>query len=294
MRRFVNAIIRFIRKCNEKRRKAVATPDNTQHDKTRSSTDKTPLAQLYFFSVLDYLVDLAHTVSHDFTSRPQLYSGLGPSDTNLFGKFYTQYGTEPEFLEPSQRNDIFYALFGTPGDDEGNDCDSFQLLRDSLLKACARYTANIRLGDNKAPLDAEVETALIPFRQYLLGLQGGSVQWSHDRLTEVTTAAYSILQNPTVATVFGVPRAPEEPWPLKPDPNGNILVEEISKKRFTRGLFGLLRQVALRGAETIDNVIEGNGQVNDEMINGCNAWHAALMEAKNASCAAGLHDIGGI
>lgn len=252
-----------------------------------------PLAQLYFFRVLDLLVDLVHTLSHSFISKPQLYRDLEQDEADILGKFFTQYGTEPKFLNPNQRNHIFDAIFGYPGGHEGNDCDSFPVLRDSLLDACARYAANIRKGDNIDALTAEVDTALIPFRNYLLGLQGGAVVWGLDRLTDVTTAAYRILQNDTVAIANGVSKAPRSPWPIVPDPNGSIEVEEISKKHILRGCFGLIRQVALRGARAIENVIECNGQVTDELIINCNIWHSALMNAKKACRSAGLHYICG-
>lgn len=272
--------------------------DRLKRGGTMNTTPQTPsadLAKLYFFSVLDFLVDLAHTISHDFIGRPQLYTNLEVEGLevealrDVLGSLYVQYGTEPTRLGPHQRNDIFNAIFGIPGGNHEH--NSFVCTRDELREACRRNAANVR-SENKSLLEQEVRTALVPFQQYLVGLQGSSVNWSLEQLQAVTAAAYRILMNDQIARVFGVAKAPQDPWPFAPDPNGNILVEEISERRITRGLFGQLQQVALNGAQTIDIVLARGQQVSDELIRACNAWSSALTTARKTCCSAGLPYIG--
>ncbi len=234
-------------------------------------------AHLYFFCVLDFLVSLAYRASFLFTQDPAIWPKLTDDEAEKLGKFYTQYGTEPDLLDLNQRRQIFSAIFKAP--------NNFSLLRDNLLTTCARYAENLRTNDNKDLLSAEVETALIPFRDYLLGLQGGSLRWSRKQILRVTTEeAYPILRFKTVAAVFGVPNAPNSEWPSISDPNGNLLVEEMTNWKITRGCFSVAQQVALTGAETIRNIVVCEGQVNDKLIKICNSWNSALRSLSSTNC----------
>lgn len=65
------------------------------------------IAGLYFYQLLECLVDLAYKISADFRKRPQLYRDLGnPSIAALLAEFNAKYGTEANLLSASERNEI--------------------------------------------------------------------------------------------------------------------------------------------------------------------------------------------
>ena len=290
--------------------------------------DKTDLGELYFFSTLDFLTSLVDTVADDFVKRPQLYKNLEEDIIDTLGRFFTQYGTELDLLAPRQRNVIRKASFGTSNTTNKNEPNSFHSLRDDLTKACSRYAANVR-DKNERILFEEIETARVPFHDYLIGLQGSSASWGLARLSTVNERAYTVLRSNAVANVFGLAKAPMDTWPQEPDPIGNILVEEISEGNITRALFGQLQQVALNGQNAIGGILalgeqvskvqtmleehkklEEQEQVESQMeleeqkklekfleltvIENCNRWQASLTKTRCTCQEIGLPNLGRI
>ncbi len=243
------------------------------------------LAQLYFYSVLDCMSGLANIVSNDFVHRPQLYTDLDPNIIARIEKFYVQYGTELIVLSPKHRYEIFLSIFGKHGQENANHCGSFSSLRDNLFESCARYSANIRSAENQCSLLAEVKTSLIPFLNYLNGLQGNSVNWRLSRIREMNNdLVYPLLRNATVANVFSVQHSLSAEWPVLQVPSASILIENISKGKITRGHFSQLQEVALAGARAITCVIRCDEEISDQLISDCTRWRAARKYLHSSGC----------
>jgi len=269
--------------------------------------DPHQVAGLYFYSVLDCLVDLAYKVSYDFFKKPHLYINLGrtqpavstsPPFSSVLAKLHAQYGSNELLPSTAQRDEIYLPIFGRVAGYSTNEEGNFPRLRDELINAAAAFAERVfDTGVNM--LRQRVITTHRPFQEYLNGLQGDSVKWSKETaLPELTEkVSYTILRNNGVAGVFGI-NTPRDPnWPYTEDSNGDKLVEEISKQLMwadqpegmyiTREHFSNLQRAALRGAEAIATIIdfqEGLGATLKEkednvdlLITKCYTWGAALM-----------------
>lgn len=269
--------------------------------------DPRQVAGLYFYSVLDCLVDLAYKVSYDFFKDPHLYINLGrtkpavstsPTLSSVLAKLHAQYGSNEFLPSTAQRDEIYLPIFGRVGGYSTNEEGNFPRLRDELINASAAFAERVfDTGVNM--LRQRVITTHRPFQEYLNGLQGDSVKWSKEfALPELTEGnSYIILRNEGVAGIFGINKPPIEDWPYTEDSNGDKLVEEISKRLMwgdhpegmyiTREHFSNLQRAALRGAEAIATIIdfrEGLGASPkekednvDQLITKCYTWGAALL-----------------
>jgi hypothetical protein len=187
------------------------------------------IAGLYFYQLLDCLIDLAYQVSADFYARPQLYRRLGEPTPAALARLNAKYGTEVDFFSTDQRKAIYLPIFGSwEGSPTGN--GSFGPLRDALI-ATAKAFAERASDTGIDALRASVVTAHRPFKDYLVALHGDSVRFSKDvNLAELTEKnAYPILRDLGVAAVFGVTRPhPATEYPYATDPEADVLVEQIS------------------------------------------------------------------
>ena len=273
--------------------------------------DPHEVAGLYFYSVLDCLVDLTYKVSYDFFKRPHLYIDLGPIPTNptdhkpthltaststpfssILAKLHAQYGSNEFLPSTAQRDEIDLPIFGRVAGYSTDEEGDFPRLRDELINAAAAFAERV-FDTGVEMLRERVRTTHRPFQEYLIGLQGDSVQWSREfALSQLTEdVSYTILRNKGVAGVFGIDKPPSGSWPYTEDSNGDKLVEAISKQLMwtnqpkdiciTREQFSNLQRVALRGAEAIATIIDfqetlGNSDL-DLLITKCYTWGAALL-----------------
>jgi hypothetical protein len=220
------------------------------------------IAGLYFYQMLDCLVDLAYKVSADFRKRPQLYRDLGqPPIAQTLAELNAQYGTKINLLSENQRNEVYLPIFGNWNGSAPNESDSFPRLRDDLVHAASAF-AERAVDTGVTMLREGVRTAHRPFKDYLLGLQGDSVRFSKEiALSDLTERiCYPVLRNPGVAAVFGIAKQSGVEYPYATDPAEDLLVEEISRQLrwgdnsqtyITRERISNLQRAALRGAEAI-------------------------------------------
>jgi hypothetical protein len=267
--------------------------------------DPHEVAGLYFYSLLDCLIDLAYKVSYDFFKRSYLYIDLGPTESNadtsqtlssILANLHAQYGSNEFLPKKAQRDEIDLPIFGRVAGYSTDEAGDFPRLRDELINACAAFAERV-FDTGVEMLRERVRTTHRPFQVYLLGLQGDSVQWSRGfalpKLTE--DVSYTILRNKGVAGVFGINEPPSGNWPYTEDSNGDKLVEAISKQLMwtdqpkdmciTREQFSNLQRVALRGAEAIATIIDfqetlGNSDL-DLLITKCYTWGAALLSVSS-------------
>jgi len=255
------------------------------------------VAGLYFYLQLDCLFDYAYRVAADFFSRPQLYVKVGrPTIAGKLAKLRARYGTDERIPSQEQRDAIFLPIFGQSGSYPANGQADFPRLRDELLNAAAAFAERV-FDTGEEMLRERVRTTHRPFKDYLAGLQGDSLEWSrHEALVEIADdLAYTILRNPGVASVFGLSVAAVQEWPYTEDTNADKLVEQISKQLvvasnshtvITREAISNYQRVALRGAEALATVIAfSEGGTKDELnllITKCYTWASALRSLTGA------------
>jgi hypothetical protein len=230
------------------------------------------IAGLYFYQLLDCLVDLAFRVSVDFRRRPQLYKDLGrPSLAEVLATLNAKYGTEVEYLSASERGEIYTPIFGNWNSSSAAASDNFARLRDGLVQAVVAFVEGA--GEHGVPMLREgIVTSHKPFRDYLLGLEGDSTKFSKDvalaGLTEKT--CYPILRSQVVAAIFGGVKLAGVEYPYATDPAEDVLVEQISGElkwavnnvpsySITRERISNLQRTALRGAEAIATALDFEG-----------------------------------
>jgi hypothetical protein len=245
------------------------------------------IAGLYFYQVLDCLVELAYKVSCDFFTRPHLYlelNGIAPT----LARLRSQLGCHEDLLDKQQREAIYAPLFGAV--ESPSRAESFPMLKEHLVQAAAAFSERV-FDTGVEMLRERVRTAHRPFREFLTGLNGDSVAWSKERSLPVLTeeVCYRIFRNEGVASVFGISKPPSSRWPYDFDSNGEKLVSEISTKLsgegetpLSRERFTSLQRTALKGAEAISTVVEfdetkyGDRDL-DRLITKCYTWGSALM-----------------
>jgi hypothetical protein len=257
------------------------------------------IAGLYFYQILDCLVDLAYKVSADFRKRPELYRVLGPIVETL-AELNAKYGTEVNFLSAAERNEIYLPIFGNADGSSSSGNSSFALLRTDLVRAATIFAEGA--VDHGVPMLREgVLTAHRPFRDYLLGLQGDSVRFSKDKaLSQLTEdICYKILRNQNIARVFGVTaEISGEDYPYDTDFAEDLLIEKIAGQLTwrtdsaylmpTRERISNLQNVALRGAEAIATAIDFDDKRPtpddfDRLITKCYSWGTALTSLNGQS-----------
>jgi hypothetical protein len=258
-------------------------------------TTKEPrqIAGLYFYQLLDPLVDLAYKVSGDFRKKPQLYRDLGKVAPTL-AKLNAQYGTEVIFPSTDQRNDIYLPIFGQWDNSTKGPTDSFSSLRDELVKAAAAF-AELAVDSSVQMLRENMRGVHRLFKDYVTGLHGDSVRFSKDNvLYELTEGnCYPILRSEKLASIYGIPLLPSaSDYPYSTDSSADIFVEQITKQmlpvdagmpHITRKQISNLQRAALRGAEAIATAIDFEeadpNQSDDDLdllIKKCYTWGAAL------------------
>jgi hypothetical protein len=259
--------------------------------------DGREVAGLYFYQVLDCLVDLAYKVSADFRKIPQLYTVLG-TIVETIAALNAKYGTEINFLSTAERNEIYLPIFGNADGSSSNGSSNFALLRTDLVRAATIFAEGAQ--EQGIPILREgVLTAHRPFRDYLLGLRGDSVNFSKNTalfpLTE--DICYPILRNQNIASVFSVTaKISGDDYPYDTDFVEDLLVEQIAGQLTwrtdsvylmpTRERISNLQNVALRGAEAIATAIDFDDKnpTPDDfvlLITKCYNWGTALTSLKS-------------
>jgi hypothetical protein len=248
------------------------------------------VAGLYAYARLDPLVDLACMVAADFFARPHLYTDLEPETSARLARLRSRPGSHEFYPSPAQRCAMYDPVFGAC-DGAAAETSDFARLRDGLLAAASTF-AEWSQATGIPMLRERVRTEHRPFRDYLNGVSGATIEWAHREPLRVIAheEANRVLRDSSVIAVFGLTRPPDEDWWYHEDANGDKVIEEIGKaleplpeKRLTREAFSALQRVALRGAEAIAAVMEFDETEDDpeferldELITRCYTWHAAL------------------
>jgi hypothetical protein len=253
--------------------------------------DHRRIAGIYFYLMLDCLVDLAYKVACDFFARPHLYTKLG--DASLpqeLARLRARCGSDERIPSREQRDAIYFPLLGQTGSMVNGDGD-FPRLTTELNEAAAAFAERV-FDTGVEMLRERVRTTHRPLQEYLEGIQGDSLTWARDEaFPEITEGlAYKILRDEGVVAVFGVSAAPVKKWPQTADSNGDKLVAAIAQElvrqddppslRVTRERFSNLQRTALRGAEALATILDYDESLSDEdqdvLITKCYTWGSAL------------------
>jgi hypothetical protein len=291
------------------RSKEMATTNSRIKDlKSFNEVTKEPhqIAGLYFYAMLDCLIDLARDVSRDFFDRPHLYTDVANAQIKeesasiapILAKLHIRYGSDEYLLSKLQRQQIYAAIFGPVNSYGMNGDSNFARLRNDLVNACAAFAE--RVYDTGVDMLRErVRSAHRPFQEYLTGFLGDSIRWSREETLASLTeeVVYPILRTRGIAAVFGISTPAREEWPYVEDANGDKLAEEIAKQlnesahtselrehvlpTLTRDRLSNLQRAALRGAEAIATSIDFDESSIDadlsRLISQCYTWGSALM-----------------
>ena len=265
------------------------------------------VARLYFYALVDPLIELAYRVSCDFFKRPQMYTKLGEAPIGegkskplsvILAELHGRYGKNEFFPSAEQRSEIYTPIFGACyGSATAQQEESFPRLRDDSVKAATAFAErSVETGVDM--LKENVRTTVRPFTNYLTGLHGDSLKWSADEaLASLAEAvSFTVLRSSGVAGVFGFTTTPSANWPYSEDSNADKIVEEISMrlasdsaiprgKSNAREYWSTLQRAAARGAEAIALITdfkETNEENLDLLITRVYTWGSALA-AMNAN-----------
>jgi hypothetical protein len=265
-----------------------------------------PVARLYFYFMLDPLVELAYQVSCDFFQRPHFYTKLGDASvsngetesvSNVLARLHSRLGSNELFPSSKQRNEIYFPIFGGPPESATGKTNTFLGLRNVLMEAAAAFAGNA-VDTGVEVLRESVRSSARPLRNYLAQLRGDSVKWSAEKgLSHLTEeVCYAVFRSSGVAGVFGITIAPDTNWPYVEDSNGDKLVEAMSNQLGPfndsvgnprkEELFSNLQGAALRGAEalaTIADFKDSDGEDIDPLIRRVYSWRSALSAFKAGS-----------
>ncbi|NEP68992.1 hypothetical protein [Moorena sp. SIO3A5] len=261
----------------------------------RISGDSHEVAGLYFYYMLDHLIEIGHSVAMDFSIRRfHLFTSNESANALNLLRLYTRMGNDEVFLSKEHRNKIWNSFFGNTQDKENNAKNSYNFpeLRYTLLKAASEYVLRAEIETGGPALISSFRLALIPFRQYILSVQGAAAKLYRTQVFPQLTEenVYPILRNSEVTAVYGINTAINTNWPYSFDTNANKVIEEVSCQldvtdrdgnHFTQKQESYLETTAKRGSVAISSSIDvdPDGSSDEEilnLINQCYAWHTAL------------------
>jgi hypothetical protein len=264
-----------------------------------STKEPRQIAGLYFYQLLDSLVELARQVSGDMPKKPQLYRDLGKIGPTL-AKLNARYGSDVSIPSIDQRNEIYSAVFGHWDASAKSPTDSFSTLRDELVQAAAAF-AERAVDTGVDMLRENMRGVHRLFKDYVTGLHGDSVKFSKEEvLYELTEGTcYPILRSEKISAIYGISRpSAAADYPYATDSSVDTLIEQISKQivpaddgmsNITRERISNLQRAALRGTEAIATAIdyeEADPNQTDEdldlLIKKCYTWGAALKNLSEA------------
>jgi len=224
------------------------------------------IAGVYFYWLLDPLIDVAHGIAKAFFSCPQYFTALGDAHVvEDLARLAARYGADERVPSREQRAVVYGALFGGPGTPADGQ-PGFEQAREEVAQAATAF-AQRAVDTGLGQLRDDIRRKVRKLKDFLDTLRGDSVNWSAEQALPAVTEglAYQILRNRGVAAVFnGIP-APAATWPYAPDANGDKLVEAACQQlawdgqaswgaaghRLTRQGFSDLQQAAITGAEAI-------------------------------------------
>jgi hypothetical protein len=260
------------------------------------------IAGLYFYCMLDHLVDIAYEVAKDLTTNKfEVYrDDTIESSLNLL-KLYTRMGNDEIFLSREHRHLIWHSYFGHtyhPGynhsvkEEDKYSHNNFPTVLNRLLETATEFVTRAEIETGASALISSFRLALVPFNQYIFAIQTAAARLYRQQILPLLTEGnvYSILRNRAVTAVYGVNSPICCEWPYASDSTANVLIERISQQLSLKEHYGMsysqiyqsyLELTARRGACAISAAIEtdSDSSSNEDILNLINkfhSWHTAL------------------
>jgi hypothetical protein len=249
------------------------------------------IATLYFWSILDCLVELAYAISVDFFARPHMYTALTERTSADIARLRARYGMDERIPSLQQRFEIFGPIFGPTDGTVSTGASQFCQLRDALCEAVVRF--RVRPAEEGVEmLRQDVRFSAGALRDWLGSHHGSSVGWSSGQaLPNISEQlAYQILRAQAITAIFGINPGLDPTWPYAPSRDAEKFVEEASRQLMfsgsgltpvNRATIARLQRVATRGAEAIAIVLQDTGDSTSDsdvsaLVTASYAWLSAL------------------
>jgi hypothetical protein len=233
-------------------------------------TNPRNVAGVYWFAIMDFLVQLASKTSKDFFDRPHLYVNLDDDYiSETIAKLRFRSGFDERLPSQEQRGEMYLPIVGIKDGLALDGAGDFQRLADQLIQAATAFAERV-YDTGEDMLRERVRIAHRSFKQYLEGLEGNSLVWTSEKVLPQLTedVAYAILRNKGIASVFGVSTPIDSNWPYVEDADADKMVEEMSKQlpwadgaplHLSRERISNLQSIASTGAEAIAAVFDYDG-----------------------------------
>jgi hypothetical protein len=271
-------------------------------------TANAPVAGVYFYWLLDCLVDVSQKIAGAFFDFPTSFTQVGKGTIQVGGqpvaidiaealaKLYTRYGADETIPNREQRTKIFTPLFG-PSEWQSDDKDNFHAGRADLFDSVAEFFDR-QAVTNVGALRSRVRQENDRFKTgYLTPLTGSSIIWSKDHALRGVTEnlSYQILRSSGVTSVFSKSAPPSANAPYAIDPNLWQVVEDFGRwpmqpsdhQDFTSGMISRLQETAINGANalvTISAFSLGDPDPDlDVLIDRLNLWRGSIMNVRRSS-----------
>ena len=264
------------------------------------------IAGLYFYCMLDHLIDIGYEVAKDLTTNKfEIYRDDTPEGSLNLLRLYTRMGNDEIFLSREHRHMIWHSYFGhtyhpgyshtsnylVPGD-KHESSHNFSTVLNRLLETATEFVTRAEIETGAPALISSFRLALVPFNQYIFAIQTAAARLYRRQILPLLTEGnvYSILRNRNITSVYGVNSPICREWPYAPDSTANVLIERISHQLNIKEYYGMsysqiyesyLELTARRGACAIAAAIETDSDrsSNEDILNlitKFHSWHTAL------------------
>lgn len=277
------------------------------------------IAGLYFYCMLDHLVDIAYEVAKDLTTNKfEVYRDDTVENSLNLLKLYTRMGNDEIFLSRKHRHLIWHSYFGHtyhPGyshsmiEDNEYSHSNFLTVLNRLLETATEYVYRAEIQTGAPALISSFRLALVAFNQYIGSIQTAAARLYRRQIFPLLTEGnvYSILRNRAVTAVYGVNTPIESVAPYGSSEAFAVTIERISSQLNTKEKYGMfysqtyetyLELTARRGACAIAAAIETDSDSSSDqdivnLITKFHSWHTALTYLKDYSMSESMAKNGG-
>jgi hypothetical protein len=242
------------------------------------------LGTMYKRYVLDYIIDIAHAISIDFSSRIHLYRNIDQATATNLTNLQSNYGFTGNFPNKETRTILYMPIFGKLGSDgwgNANSGSDWQTWRLKVLAASVALAENFsstpQIGDSS--LIEGVRSPSVNFINHMLDFEGASLTQTDARIKEIFKISESILKDKGVAAVFGVNGAIDPKWPLlSRDSNAVTMVHQVTTQlpnnlwgEINREKVRHLEEIANRGEKAIIGILDPKFETDDAALLKTNA-----------------------
>lgn len=195
--------------------------------------DSHPIGELYGRWALNFLVDLAHAIAHDFVVRPRHYRAVPDEIASILADFRFKLGSDPQWPDAFQRTLSFKMLYPV--------CVAAAPLR------AAAMTYQGRQRETDESLAEAYRQSARDFREQAGTVEGAALATVSHQTASIFDNAKAVFTSPEVAQAFGLTPAPVEGWPFGGDFSNAaaaLVDEAIKTMRRVRAEAGLYNRIS--------------------------------------------------